>query len=33
MYDNNSTKDMREEIEVHCSKVLILYIKLYIIWR
>lgn len=31
MYDNNSTKDLREEIDVYCCKVLILYMKLYII--
>lgn len=31
MYDNNSTKNLREEIDVYCCKVLILYMKLYII--
>ena len=31
MYNNNSTEDLREGIEVYCCKVLILRMKLYII--
>ena len=31
MYNNNSTKDLRERIEVYYCKVFTLYMKLYII--